>query len=235
MEFIDIHTHILPGVDDGAKSIDESLQLVAELKKQGVTKILATPHFYAESASLDDTLQKAKKAFLNLKEKLSDTDPDIKLGYEVHYFKNISKIDEIEKLTISGTRYLLLELAYSQSLEHAADDIIALSLNRNITPILAHIERFSAMPGFDKILETIKDGFSIGQINASAFSNRILRKSALRLIEDGYGTLIASDTHSIKNRPPEFDNAFKVIGKKLGEEKVLALKRKSDSFCKKIF
>lgn len=235
MEYIDIHTHILTGVDDGAKSHEESLKLVAELKKQGVTKILATPHFYAETASLDDTLHKTKSAYVRLINDLSDDDPAVKLGYEIHYFKNVSKIDEIDKLTIQGTRYLLLELAYSQSCENAVNDIISLSLDRNIIPILAHIERFTLLPGFDKILEAIKDGFCIGQINASAFSNRGLRKAALNLIKDGYGEIIASDTHSVLNRPPEFDNAFKFISKKLGEDEVLRLKRINDNLCKKIF
>lgn len=236
MAYIDVHSHILPGVDDGARSINESLQLIAKLKKQGVTRILATPHFYASVCSLEDTVKKAQDSYADLKMFLTNADPQIKIGYEVHYFKNISKIDDIEKLTIDGTRFLLLELAHMPSLEPAAEDIISLVLDRHITPILAHIERFALLPGFDRITETIKDGFSIGQINASAFSiNRKSKKIALRLIKEGYGQIIASDTHSVNSRPPEFDNAFKIIGKKLGEDTVKKIMAENNILSEKIF
>lgn len=235
MEYIDIHSHILPLLDDGAGSEKESLALINVLKNQSVTKILATPHFYADIFDLNETLSNAIAALEKIKELTAGSSPEIKLGFEVHYFKNISACAQIKQLTLNNSSYLLLELSYKGLPDSVVNDIISLKLNLGITPVLAHIERYAKLSGFENVLETIDEGFAIGQINAPSICDKHTRKTALRLIESGYGTLIASDAHSLKTRPPEIDKAFKIIAAKLGENTVNKLKQANHAFYERIW
>ena len=112
---IDFHSHVLPGIDDGSDCVEESLEMLHTAKNQGVSTMLATPHFYAQDVSVDHFLEKRKKAYDTLKRCMDDSDcPDIRLGAEVCYFRGIGRAREIEKLCIEGTRVIMVELPFRQ-------------------------------------------------------------------------------------------------------------------------
>ena len=91
---IDIHSHVLFGIDDGAKNMEESLAMLRESKKQGVNTVFATPHFYAYEVSFDSYTSKVQSVYETLKcEAASEEYSDIKLGYEVRYFPGIGTAD----------------------------------------------------------------------------------------------------------------------------------------------
>lgn len=228
----DIHSHIILGVDDGSANIRESLQLLEMLKNQGVCRAVATPHFYADSCPSPSVHAESMRLEL---EKLSEAakmagheNPKLFLGHEVHYFRGISAVRDIEKLCYFGSRRILLELPFGQFDRRVTDEAVEMSLNFGLTPVLAHIERYARSGSFQNVLEIIDDGFCEAQLNCDTVIDRRTRKFALQLIEDGYIKYLASDAHSVKSRPPRFDSAVKIIDQKLGESAVQRLADNSD-------
>ena len=113
MTFLDIHAHILPQVDDGAKDMETSLKLLEILKEQGVTDVIATPHFYPDEDNSEEFALLIRNAYTALKkETIGKNLPNIYLGCELRYFNGIGKSSAIKQFAISGTKYLLLELPY---------------------------------------------------------------------------------------------------------------------------
>ena len=131
-----MHAHLLPQIDDGSNSVEISKRMIAELHRQGVTKIYATPHFYAHSEkSVDDFLQKRQTAW----EKLDDE--SILLGAEVAIEHDISRLPEIEKLTYQHTDLILLEFPYRKFENWMEDEINDIAHKFNLTPVIATNER----------------------------------------------------------------------------------------------
>ena len=168
MTFLDVHSHILPNVDDGAKDMETSVKLLEMLKEQGVTDVIATPHFYPIEDSIEEFVEIVDTAYNNLKqETLGKELPNVYLGCELRYFNGIGKSAAIKQFVISGTNYLLLELPYGVPITKLVlQDIIDISERQGLTPILAHIERYSKVKGYKKLLKLIIDGYALAHINA---------------------------------------------------------------------
>ena len=108
----DFHSHILPGVDDGSRSVEQSLQMLRAEADQGIMRIVATPHFYARHDDPDRFIRRRNAAAAALQKDMEDHPgfPQIVLGAEVHYFPGISESEHLSKLTIEGTDYVLIEM-----------------------------------------------------------------------------------------------------------------------------
>ena len=106
---IDFHSHILPGMDDGSKNIEESLALLRMLAEQGVKKVVATPHFYANDESVEKFLARRQQSYESLRAALPAGMPEILLGAEVRYYQGISRLKELKELCVQGSNLLLLE------------------------------------------------------------------------------------------------------------------------------
>lgn len=217
MEYLDIHSHILPDVDDGAEDLLASLELLDMLKAQGVTAVIATPHFYPQYDSAEDFEKITNEAYKELQIVTKGKDyPKIYLGCELRYFNGISKSHNIDRFTIKGTDYLLLELSYGAPITKTViNEIMTLSENFNI--ILAHIERFYKLKGFKDLLKLIKDGYAAAHINSDAVMSKEEAKICEKLIKGGYVTFVASDTHSAGSRPPKIKEALDAIAAHFGK------------------
>lgn len=217
--FLDIHSHILPGADDGARDIDESLELLKIMKSQGITDVVATPHFYASYDNLEDHLEKINSAYLNLVSAADGLNlPNIYLGNEVFYFSGIGKSSDIKVLCIENSPILLLELPVCEISESILEDINELSISLGIVPIIAHIERYSHNRGFKKLLKMIENGVAFAQLNVSSVLHSDFKKTAAKLIKGGYISFIATDTHSVDIRPPMLADALNEISSKFGKD-----------------
>ncbi len=236
MAFLDIHTHILPAVDDGAKDMQTALTLLEMLNQQGVTHVIATPHFYPDTDNAEEFTQFIHKAFEELKSQTAYCDlPKVFLGCELRYFNGMGKSCAIKQFAISGTNYLLLELPYGAPITKTVlQDIIDINERQGITPILAHIERYSKVSGFKKLLKLISDGYAIAHINAGATVSKETTRLCQKLIRRGYISYIASDTHSPQQRPPQISEAFEIITNKLGKSAANRLKIKSNQLLEEI-
>ncbi len=204
----DHHSHILPGIDDGSKSVDMSLEMIKCLKQQGVGRIVATPHFYAHREDgIAAYLEKRQHAF----EKLMSAGPavdNIILGAEVSIEQGISELEGIEKLAFQGTKYILLEFPYTGFSDWMIDEIENISYNFKLTPIIAHLHRYIDI--FSKSqMESAMALDAIIQLNNEAFETRAEKKFVKKLFAQGHYCVFGSDTHNMKERKPNFDLLLK--------------------------
>ncbi len=217
----DVHCHILPALDDGARDTDTALALLKMMGEQGITQVIATPHFYASDTNIERFLKKRNSAYEALKAAAAEKNmqiPEIKLGAEVYYFNGIGNSEGVKSLAIEGGRYILLELNHAPVTDSMIRDIYNLQNSLGLVPIFAHIERFAKEKSFKRLLELIENGMAYAQINAEAVLDFYYKRTALKLIRGGYISLVGTDTHSIAHRPPKMQEAFDEIKKRFGQE-----------------
>lgn len=233
--FLDIHSHILPNVDDGAKTLEKSLKMLEMLKSQGVTDVLATSHFYPFKDNLEEFLLRYNTSFESLSEIIKEKElPNIYKACEFFYFKGMSRIENIDDFTINNTNYILIEIGSSHINDDFFNELLLLRDKRNVTPIIAHIERYSHFKNYKKLIEFVKNEKIQTQINCDSFLHIGTRNTLKKLFELDVVTYIASDTHSPDVRPPLFDKAFNYIEKKYSKEIVEKLKNNSISFLENL-
>ena len=218
MGLLDIHSHILPEVDDGAENIQTSISMLKAMKEQGITDVIATPHFYADETDIDEFNETVTAAAKALKSACGDDLPNIHLGAEVLYFKGIGTAAIVDELTLKGTDYLLLELSGAPIGRCVIDDILAL-IDSGIVPILAHIERYAHCSGFRGLLNMIEDEIILSQINAESLTKSAYYRTAMRLIKKGYVTFIATDAHNLTDRSPKMAAALNEIERVFGRDR----------------
>lgn len=217
---IDIHSHILFGVDDGSKDINTSLKMLKAIEKEGVTDVILTPHFEYSNAKEP---KEYKDNFEALKAKATEKGIKVNLylGQEINNKEKIvSKIEEGKALTLNGSKYVLIEFAYEEKSdipEVAYELVLA-----GYMPILAHVERYEYLTAED--VSEIKSFGGLIQVNAAALvgkSGRIYKKRARWALKNDYVDFVASDYHS--GRPLELKKAYKYVKRRYGLEKAEAL------------
>lgn len=219
---IDFHSHVLPGIDDGSSCVDESLDMLRIAKNQGVSTMLATPHFYAQNTSVGHFLEKRERALHELNKSMEYIDtvdyPNIKLGAEVCYFNGIGQARDLENLCMEGTNSILLELPFIQWDKLVLQDVNMLIEERKLNVILAHIERFYAFQKRKKIWKEIMELPVIFQINADFFDNRKKRKVVNNLIVNDKAVILGSDCHNVERRKPNLNSGYDYIADKYGKD-----------------
>ena len=200
---VDIHSHILPGVDDGAKSIQNSIDMLRNASKAGVRIIVATPHL------LDGMFEKGIPERLDLIKELQDLADknaikiQIKPGYECYISPEMSRLGEkLFEWTINNNRkYMLLELPM-QNMPLFVDDALDNIKKQGITPIISHPERYMTVIKDPKILLKFIEKGCVIQLNAGSILNyygRAVKNTARTLLECNYIHVVASDMHSISS------------------------------------
>ena len=232
---LDIHSHILPGVDDGSKSLDESVKILEMMKEQGITDVIATPHFYAFRENLEEYLKKIQYSYNQLKSHIEGMNlPNVFLGTEVLYYYNIGESESVYNFTFGNTMYLLLELTNSSIGADLFKDIRNLRDKKGIIPVIAHIERYHKSSNFRKLLKFIAKENIQAQVNASSLFDSNYSKITLKLIKKGYITYIATDSHSATGRIPMMNRALKFISNHIGNHYSGALIRNSEKMLDEI-
>ena len=203
---VDIHTHILYGVDDGSDSYETSKYLIEEAINNDISKIILTPHQNEELKRSDEL----KSLFIKFKEEFKDYNIEFYLGSEIYYYESmINDLDNNQLLTINDTKYVLIEFSTIVKTEIA--NILYDLIIKGYKPILAHIERYSYLT-FDDYNE-IKANGALIQINSKSFLNKAYKKQLKYLLKNNLVDFIASDCHS-KRRNVDFELAKKIIKKK---------------------
>lgn len=193
-EFTDIHTHILPSVDDGAQSMETALELLRFQKQKGVERVALTPHFYPQTEDLADFLVRREQAYIALLDHWEeDTMPRLQLGAEVHYSPALVEMD-LEQLTLGKGKYLLLEMPDFEVPAYV-EQVVAQICRKGITPILAHVERCAYFRNQPEMLLCLVQMGALGQISARALKDVRDRRFGVSCIENGLGHFIASDLH----------------------------------------
>lgn len=214
---IDWHSHILPQMDDGSRSVSESLEMLDLMKSQGVECVVATPHFLANEESVSEFLRRRNESYKLLLESMSEKHPHVICGAEVKYYSGIGRMEELERLTVEGTKLLLLEMPVAKWTEYMIKELIELSRTRGLIIVMAHIERYMAFQS-KKDIERLIDSGILMQVNAGFFQKLGTRHKAMNLLASGKIHFLGSDCHNMTLRPPNIDAAYSLIGKKFGKE-----------------
>lgn len=214
---VDLHTHILPGVDDGSESVEMSLEMLRLQGLQDVRTICATPHYYREQNSIAEFCARRDKAFKRLAQALPPDAPRILPAAETAYFRKISECQELKRLCVPGTRTLLLEMPFCEWNDFQLEEVNSLVLDRGFHVILAHPERFCFSAGNRERLHRLMQLPVALQINSGSLLHLRSRGLALNLLKEAPAACLGSDCHDPVKRSPNLKAGRAVVEKKLGQ------------------
>ena len=226
---VDIHTHVLPKVDDGSQSIDESLAMLDLMAKDGVTDIVFTPHFYYRNQHISNYLEKRKNAYDLLQSKYSGN-IQFHLGAETEF--PFLKIDYkvFQELGIDGGKYILLELPFdAKNINSIISKIVQFIYDSDMIPIIAHVERYLFIqkdPG--SVADLINAGCLI-QVNADSVIRSKKGSLVDALFKHDQIHLLGSDCHHTEERVPCLKKALDVVCASYGKAYVSALMNVSEA------
>ena len=209
---IDIHNHILYGVDDGSKDLDMSLAMLKEEMEQGVSTIYLTPHQNQQTLTGPLLKERYQSFLLELKEK--GIDMDIRLGAEIYYYPGLKQdLLSGKALTMDESKYVLVE--FSTRTEANVSEIVYELVMAGFTPIIAHIERYPYLKKEDYF--DIKEAGGLIQINSSSFSHFFSRGLIKYLLKNDLVDYVATDAHDNSKRKVDFSFVHSYIKKKYPE------------------
>lgn len=231
---VDFHTHILPGIDDGAKNLEDSRQMLKSLSEQKVKNICLTPHFYAFEESLDDFLIRRQNSYEKIQNLVKDIDAEVFLGCEMYFTDTVFNLERIPELCINNTKYLLVELPYdSPCSKNTASKLQKFICDKNITPVLAHIDRYPEFLKNSDTLDMFLDMGCYAQINLySLDSGFFTRRKIIKYIEEKRVHFWGTDCHNMTTRKPAFEKYIKLLNDKLGNKLVSELSDKQIKIIK---
>ena len=226
---IDFHTHILPGIDDGSRSSDMSIEMLKLEHMMGVDTVICTPHFYAHRDKIHEFLERRDRALEKVKTILTDpmySDlPEVRVGAEVYYFIGIGRAEHIGELCIEDTDILLLELPFRPWDKEIIEDIRELRYRQHLSVVLAHVERYKELQKDKHLYDEMLDQADLIQINAGSFTEGLFKRNfCLKLLKSGRTAIIGSDCHNTTSRKPNLNLGYDIICKKYGSDKVIELK-----------
>ena len=216
----DFHTHVLPGIDDGSASVSESIAMLREAFRQGITHVVATPHFYPQKDSPDMFLRRRQEAEDRLREQMArETDlPELSVGAEVYFFPGMSDSDALSQLTIGKNQYIMLEMPPSAWSEYMYREIQGIYEKQGVTPIIAHVDRYIRPFRTYGIPRRLEELPVLVQANAEFFLDRGTASLALRLLKADRIHVLGSDCHNLTDRAPNLGKASQVIQNRLGAD-----------------
>lgn len=221
----DLHTHILPGMDDGPKDLSSAKALLEQERLQGVHNIALTSHFHCEMESVDGYLTRREAAFSELL-KIVPKDMTLKRGCEVFFTPELLSADP-ERLCLERTKYLLLELPILQKPAFVHEVLMGLSV-RGITPVIAHAERYQYVRNDPTLLADWIDLGALIQVNAGSLTGQG-SGFVLKLIKWGLVHILASDAHSASHRPANLERGLEILQRKLGAEQAQLLEQNASA------
>ena len=219
---IDFHSHVLPEVDDGSGSLEESLALLRLEAEQGVAQVVATPHFYPGYDSPERFLRRRNEAEARLREAMADQNdlPEVIMGAEVYYFPGISESNSLSELTFYEKRCILIEMPESPWTESMYRELANIWEKWGITPIIAHVDRYIRPFRTYGIPERLAELPVVVQANGSFFRNGYTRNLAMRLLRENKIQLLGSDCHNMDTRKPNLGETSAWIRKRLGQSAI---------------
>ena len=231
MQLYDMHSHILPALDDGAETVEDSLALIDCLKQQGIANICLTPHFYTHEMGVDDFLRKRDAAFESFRPHIPD-DVDIVLGCEVYVTHYLFNGDDITGLTYGKSRYILTEFAYRSDFgDKTMNMLSSLWSNFRLIPVLPHVERYDFLIDNPDVIEDLKNNGVIIQTNISNYAEKapfFRKRKLLKYIANGLIDILGSDAHSFThNSPKVFTQAMNTISQKCGDSRLSDMMERS--------
>jgi len=219
--FADIHTHLLPGVDDGAKDMQEACRMVRLAYEDGTRAMVLTPHY--RGVYKDNTPAFLRERFDQFRQAVQSqmADMELYLGSEVQYQVDVAGLLESgDVMTLCGSRYILLEFR-GNALRSRVIMGVAETVQYGFTPIIAHTELVTAFRKDPSLVEEVLHMGALIQMNADSIMGRHglgIKLLCHRLLRRHQVHFVASDAHDPEKRPPLLQKCFLQVQKKYGEE-----------------
>ena len=201
---IDYHSHILPGIDDGAESVEKSILLIKKAKQYGIEEIYATPHCYLHKSNVENFCAKRQRALESIKN--IGLEIPVKLGAEILLIPGLHNLSEIDRLCMPDGNNILLELPLTESLITELYFITVEQLKKRFGIVMAHPNRYS-----DFIVEQMLEIGAVLQINSDDVCIRKERKRIAKWIEQDCVYAIGSDVHREKGSYRRFNRAYEYL------------------------
>ena len=212
---IDFHTHILPGIDDGARNSEASAQMLAREIEQGVECVVFTPHYYGKHRSPEQFLQRRDAAFAKIKDALP-SNLQTRLGAEILFTGlNMAPNEELCTLAIEGTKYVLFEFPMAEKWQdnfwESLSDFIQ---ETDYTPIIAHVERYMETQKNPILFNRLVEMGCLLQVNTTSFIEKRSQSLAFALLKHGLVHCLGSDSHDMQTRACDYAQAKAVFNEK---------------------
>ena len=195
--FVDIHSHVLPGIDDGAKDIEESIKLISEMKKMGFAKVIGTPHTYPNL--YNNTIETILNSYKELTKNLNN---NLDITYASEYILDSSLIEKVKqkKVLCMKDNFLLVEMSYIAPPINLYEIIYEIKVN-NYIPVLAHPERYTFINSNKEYFKLKKFGclFQANLLSATDYYGRHVRKKLDNLLNLNVIDFAGSDIHNYNN------------------------------------
>jgi len=221
MGFTDIHTHILPGADDGAQDMSEALKMVRTAWKNGTRTLFLTPHYRGKFVSNSPRWHRENFEIFRLMVREEFPNMRLYLGSEVYYQVEASdKLLAGEIMTLHNSRYVLLEFS---SVSSRSQVVLGVSeiLTCGFIPIIAHVERYKIFRTDPGLTDEVLEMGCLIQLNADSVMGKQgiqVKNFCHKLLKAEKVHFIASDAHDVQNRPPILQDCFLRVHKKYGQE-----------------
>lgn len=217
-KIVDVHSHVLPNIDDGSASVEESIALLRMEAEQGVEHVIATPHFYAKYDTPAHFLRKRTEAELRLREEMAKHAglPELSVGAEVYFFPRMSDSEELLGLTFGNNRCIMLEMPNPPWTDTMYKELENIRFRLGLTPIIAHVDRYIRPFKTYGIPERLQKMPVLVQANASFFLHGTTRGMAMRMLKKDQIQLLGSDCHNLSSRKPNLGQAVQQIQRQLG-------------------
>ena len=218
MNLIDIHCHILPKVDDGPDSVEESLKILKDMKRQGIKHVIVTPHYRPEM--FEPSMKRVIYSYRHLRDIAYEMGVSMSLGCE--YYRNeqiIDHMDNRKRPSMAGSRYVLIEFSMNDLFPTIRNYVYEL-ITHGYQPIIAHAERYFCCQKMEKIQE-LKDMGALIQVNAGSVLGEEgwkLKKFCLDLMKKDLVDFVASDTHNTSDRKLNLKKCASYVTKKMGKQ-----------------
>ncbi|MCR5502967.1 MAG: hypothetical protein K6F53_08150 [Lachnospiraceae bacterium] len=221
MDYTDIHSHILCGVDDGAPDLETSLRMLRCAYKDGIRRIILTPHFKEHRHSVGP--ESEERRIRELTDILKEEKIPVSLygGHEILYFSEAAAYLEAGRiLTLAGSRYVLVEFLPSADKGYIAAGLYDL-LSSGYLPILAHAERYECLYEYPEFAKELAGMGIFLQCNAGSIAGKAgheAKKFCFRLLSESLVSFAATDAHDAKRRAPKMDFARRYVERHFGKE-----------------
>ncbi len=229
----DLHTHILPGMDDGARDVETSLAMLRMEMEQGMGTVVLSPHFYPFRESVESFLDRRAKALELLYagiERIApgegDALPRLVPAAEVAWSPALAGMPRIRELCIGSSSNILLELPLGNWERGLPSRIYEFMERTGLNPVLVHLERYMGSHPKDMINDILSLGLPV-QLSADAMLGGLLQRSKAKKALDTWAHFMASDCHDLRSRRPCMGDAMATAEKLLGREAVVAMERRA--------
>lgn len=219
---VDMHSHLIPGIDDGSKTMDETLAMLAKFEVLGFSKIITTPHIMAEV--YPNTPEIILAGLENVREAAKEIGISLEIEAAAEYYFDQSLIEKIQQKSVLsfGNNYVLVEFSFHAQPDNEHRLFFEMQV-ADYRPILAHFERYPYFHGSTEKAREYKDKGALIQVNLNSLTGHYgpgVKKQAERLIDEGLVDFVGSDCHRIQHLMVLEENLTNPYYHKLAELKL---------------